>query len=140
MENLMPKLNYKDQERIAVLNPDEDFIHSITSELKNVTIDNEVDPRFPYSFMIIFVMNVSDVERIAPKVLHNLTADGVLWFCYPKKTSKRFKSDIDRDHGWKVLTDAGLHGIRMVSINQDWSAFRFRNAKYIKSTNERFTH
>jgi hypothetical protein len=140
MENLMQKLNYKGQDRIAVMNPDEEFVLSISSELKNVTIDREIDPRFPYSFMILFVKSVSEVELYTPKVLHNLVADGVLWFCYPKKTSKKFSTDIDRDHGWKVLNDAGLYGIRLVSIDQDWSAMRFRNAKYIKSTSERFTH
>jgi hypothetical protein len=71
--------------------------------------------------------------------LHNLMDDGVLWFCYPKKTSKKYSSDIDRDHGWKVLNDSGLYGIRMVAIDKDWSALRFRNKKYIKSTSNRFT-
>lgn len=140
MENLMQKLNYKGQDRIAVLNPEDEFVLSISSELKNVTIDREIDPRFPYSFMILFVKSVSEVELYAPKVLHNLVADGVLWFCYPKKSSKKFHSDLERGHGWKVLNDAGLYGIRLVSIDQDWSAMRFRNAKYIKSTSERFTH
>ena len=71
--------------------------------------------------------------------IHNLMADGVLWFCYPKKTSKKYHSDIDRDHGWKILNDSGLNGIRMVAIDKDWSALRFRNKKYIKSTSGRFT-
>ena len=65
--------------------------------------------------------------------LHNLMADGILWFCYPKKTSKKYRTDLDRDHGWKSLNDSGLFGVRMVSIDDDWSAFRFRNAKFIKS-------
>ena len=74
----------------------------------------------------------------APMILHNLMADGILWFCYPKKTSKKYKSDIDRDHGWEPLNDSGLHGIRLVAIDNDWSALRFRNKKYIKSISGRF--
>ena len=73
----------------------------------------------------------------APMILHNLMADGILWFCYPKKTSKKYKSDIDRDHGWSPLNNSGLHGIRMVAIDNDWSALRFRNIKYIKSISGR---
>jgi hypothetical protein len=65
-------------------------------------------------------------------------ADGVLWFCYPKKTSKKYSSDIDRDHGWKVLNDSGFYGIRLVAVDENWSALRFRNKKYIKSTSGRF--
>jgi hypothetical protein len=103
-----------------------------------VTIDQKIDPRYPYEFIIIFVKSVSEIEQIAPITIHNLKADGVLWFCYPKKTSKNFSSDIDRDHGWKVLNDSGFHGIRLVAIDKDWSALRFRNIKYIKSTSGRF--
>jgi hypothetical protein len=140
MKNLLDKLNYKGQERIAVLNAEESFTISLSKELKDVIIDNEIDPRYPYDFIIVFVKNVSEVKFFTPVALHNLMADGVLWFCYPKKTSKKFSSDIDRDHGWKALNDSGLHGIRMVAIDDDWSAMRFRNAKYIKSTLGRFSH
>jgi hypothetical protein len=82
--------------------------------------------------------SVSEVEQIAPVTIHNLMADGVLWFCYPKKTSKKYNSEIDRDHGWKVLIDSGFYGIRLVAIDPDWSALRFRNKKYIKSASGRF--
>jgi hypothetical protein len=139
MKNLLDKLNYKGQKRIAVINAEETFMQSISSELVDVIIDGKIDPRYPYQFIIIFVKSVSDVDQIAPMTVHNLMADGVLWFCYPKKTSKKFSSDIDRDHGWKALNDSGLHGIRMVAIDEDWSALRFRNKKYIKSTSDRFT-
>jgi hypothetical protein len=140
MENVLGKLNYKGQERIAVLNGDENFIKSFSTELGNVTIDKEIDPRYPYSFIIIFVKKIAEIDTLSPIAIHNLMADGVLWFCYPKKTSKKFSSDITRDNGWKTLNDSGLHGIRMVSIDDDWSALRFRNAKFIKSPNKRFTH
>ena len=140
MKNLLGKLNYKGQERIAVINAEESFIISLSIELKDVKIDKGIDPRYPYDFIIIFVKSVSEVEFFTPMALHNLMADGVLWFCYPKKTSKKYSSDIDRDHGWKALNDSGLHGIRMVAIDADWSAMRFRNAKFIKSAHGRFTH
>jgi hypothetical protein len=140
MKNLLGKLNYKGQERIAVINAEESFIISLSIELKDVKIDKEIDPRYPYDFIIIFVKSVSEVEFFTPMALHNLMVDGVLWFCYPKKTSKKYSSDIDRDHGWKALNDSGLHGIRMVAIDADWSAMRFRNAKFIKSAHGRFTH
>jgi hypothetical protein len=139
MKNLLDKLNYKGQKRISVLNAEENFIHLVSFELKDVVIDQKIDPRYPYEFIIIFVKSISEVEQVTPMTLHNLMADGVLWFCYPKKSSKKYRSDIDRDHGWKILNDSGLHGIRLVAIDEDWSALRFRNIKYIKSTSGRFT-
>jgi hypothetical protein len=139
MKSLLEKLNYKGQERIALINAGEDFFNLLHNELKTVSIDSEIDPRYPYEFIIIFVKSVSEVELFSPLAVHNLLADGILWFCYPKKSSKVFRADIDRDHGWKSLNESGLHGIRLVSVNDDWSALRFRNAKYIKSHNKRFS-
>jgi hypothetical protein len=139
MKKLIEKLNYKRQDRIALINSEENYYNSFSEELKDVTIDREIDPRYPYSFIVLFVKTISEIENLAPVALHNLTADGTLWFCYPKKTSKIYRSDIDRDHGWKVLNDTGIHGIRLVSVDEDWSAMRFRNIKYIKSTSGRFT-
>lgn len=138
MKNLLDKLNYKGQKRISIINAEESFIITISPDLIDVTIDKKIDPRYPYEFIIIFVKSVSEVEQIAPVTIHNLMADGILWFCYPKKTSKKYNSEIDRDHGWKVLNDSGFFGIRLVAVDENWSALRFRNKKYIKSTSGRF--
>ena len=138
MKTLLEKLNYKGNDRIAVLNSDESFTAALLMEFSTLVIDREIDPRFPYSFILIFVRNQAEIEVFTPIALHNLLCDGLLWFCYPKKSSKLFCADIDRDHGWQRLNDAGFHGIRMVSIDNDWSAMRFRNIKFIKSTSGRF--
>jgi hypothetical protein len=133
MKELLCKLNYRGQVRIALINAEEDFAVSLADELKTVMIDKEIDPRYPYSFIILFVKTIAEVEHLTPMALHNLMADGILWFCYPKKTSKKYTTDLDRDHGWKTLNDSGLYGVRMISIDDDWSGFRFRNEKFIKS-------
>jgi hypothetical protein len=137
MKNLLVKLNYKGQKRIALINAEENFTFSFSNELKDVMIDKEIDPRYPYSFIILFVKSILEVELITPIALHNLMADGILWFCYPKKSSKKYNTDLDRDHGWKALNDSGLHGVRLVSIDEDWSAMRFRNVKFIKSAHDK---
>ncbi len=138
MKSLLEKLNYKGQKRIVVINVEENFKLAPLQELKDIQIDNKIDPRYPYDFMIIFVRKVAEVKEMVPGALHNLAVDGLLWFCYPKKTSKKYSSEIDRDHGWKALNDLEFFGIRLVTIDDDWSALRFRNIRYIKSTSERF--
>ena len=138
MEELLRKLNYKGYNRIVIINAGEDFLQSVSDELRDVKIDTSIDQRCPYNFMVIFVKSIREVNDISPMALHNLTADGVLWFCYPKKTSKKLSSELERDRGWKSLNDMGFHGIRMVSVDDDWSALRFRNVKYIKSTSGRY--
>jgi hypothetical protein len=139
MNDLLTKLNYKGQKRIAVINAFERFSAFLEKELSGVQIDKDIDQRFPYEFMILFVQYVGEVELLAPKALHNLASDGILWFAYPKKTSKRISSDIDRDHGWEVLVNHGFDKVRLIGIDNDWSALRFRNVRFIKSNHGRFS-
>jgi len=138
MKELLTKLNYKGQLRIAVINAEQSFYKAVAKELKGVITDDDIDQRCPYEFMIVFVKSIAEVDLLAPVALHNLTADGVLWFCYPKKSSKKYTSNLERDKGWKALNEAGFYGIRMVSVDDDWSAMRFRNIRFIKSKSDRF--
>lgn len=138
MNDLLKKLNYKDYKRIVIINSDESEMKVLSKGLTGIQIDTEIDPRYPYEFMIVFVKQFCEVELYAPKALHNLVSDGVLWFAYPKKTSKKHSSDIDRDHGWEVLIDRGFDKVRLVSFDEDWSALRFRNVRFIKSAQNRF--
>jgi hypothetical protein len=138
MDALLAKLNYKGQKRVAIIDTPQNFIEYFENALKGVQIDNEIDPRFPYEFLVLFVRTVGDVERLAPMALHNLISDGKLWFVYPKKGSKTLRSDLDRDHGWEILTNRGLDKVRLVSVDKEWSALRFRNVRFIKSGRGRY--
>jgi hypothetical protein len=135
MESLYKKLNYKGQKRIALINCSEVFYNSSVKALPDIQIDTEIDPRYPYEFMLVFAELVIEVENLAPRALHNLVTDGILWFAYPKKTSKKScLSDLDRDHGWEVLIERGFDKVRQVAVDNDWSALRFRNVRFIKSS------
>lgn len=140
MNDLLSKLNYKGQKRIGVINASENFLKILSKEISDVHVDSEIDLRYPYEFMVIFVELVKEVETLAPKALHNLTSDGILWFAYPKKTSKKYSSDIDRDHGWEVLINHGFDKVRQVALDEEWSALRFRNIRFIKSAKNRFSN
>jgi len=54
-----------------------------------------------------------------------LKYDGLLWISYPKRSSK-VETDLTRDRGWEVMTEAGLRPVTQVSIDALWSALRFR--------------
>lgn len=133
MKKLLEKLNYKDQQRIALLNADNKFRIRFAATLKNITIDTEIDPRFPYNFIMIFVKNIAEVDQVAYTVIHNLSDDGILWFCFPRKTSTKLETDLSKDFGWKSLNDLGFHRRRLIMVNIDWSALSFKNEKYIKN-------
>lgn len=133
MMNYLEKLNYKGQERIAMINADKSFRLAPAKELKKIQIDLEVDPRYPYDFMMFFVRNPSEVEEFTYTALHNLKVDGVLWFFYPRKGSRGSVPELDRNKGWKPLNDLNFFGTRLANIDDNWSALRFRSIKFIRS-------
>ena len=64
----------------------------------------------------------------------------MVWFAYPKGTSKKYKSEINRDTGWQALGQAGFEPVRAVAIDQDWSAVRFRRVEFIKTMTRARAH
>lgn len=133
MKNLFHKLNYRGQERILIINAEKRFLRRVRAEIPGLKVDAEIDPRFPYEFMLIFVKFMKDVEELAPRAVHNLVADGVIWFAFPKYESLKPESDLDRDHGWEIMLQRGFDKVRQVNIDDNWTALRFRNIRYIKS-------
>ncbi|MCU0458640.1 MAG: hypothetical protein MUE37_06065 [Bacteroidales bacterium] len=133
MDDILKKLKYGKQERIAVLNAPGDFRERISALLPGVQIDNEINARYLYDFMIAFTPALPDVEKLGPACIHNLSDDGKLWMAYPKGTSRRFSADINRDRGWDTVEATGFRRVSQVAIDDDWSALRFRNIKYVKA-------
>lgn len=74
--------------------------------------------------VLAFAKDAAELRRVAASAARLLTADGLLWICYPKGG----KSDLSRDVLWDLLSREGLTGVTLVSIDQTWSAMRFRPA------------
>ena len=51
----------------------------------------------------------------------------------PKGNFKRLKCAINMYTGWTPLGNAGFESVRMVAIDEDWSAKRYRRVEFIKS-------
>ena len=131
MANIFKKLNLKDQNEILIVNSPESFEAEI-EQLANVKVLRELGKAKEIHFSLTFVTSRSELNKLVPKLVKKIIGDAVVWFAYPKKTSKTFTSDINRDAGWEVLGEAGFEGVRQVAIDQDWSALRFRHVDYIK--------
>jgi hypothetical protein len=54
-----------------------------------------------------------------------LLGSGNLWVLYPKGN----KADINRDSLWPILSEFGFRPISQVSVDDTWSALRFRALK-----------
>ena len=132
MHPVIKKLNYKNQEKVLVLNSPVEF-QLVLNELKDLSSVDQFIRETEYEYILIFVKKVQEIEEFSALITQNISEDAVFWVAYPKKSSKKYSSDINRDNGWQSLGDIGFEGIRQVAIDNDWSAIRFRQARLIKS-------
>jgi hypothetical protein len=126
------KLNLKDQKQILVLNAPESFEPELKA-LRGITVQRDLKSASPIEFSLAFVTTQKEVDTLGKAIAKKAEGDAVVWFAYPKGSSRKYKSEINRDSGWKVLGDAGFEPVRMVAIDEDFSAVRFRRVEFIKT-------
>jgi hypothetical protein len=140
MTPLFKKMNFKvsdatgrDQDPIAVLRAPDEFLPEIEAMREFSEVHQTAQNGLKYGFFLAFVKSAAEMTTIAKSLSKHLAEDAVFWIAYPKKSSQKYKSDINRDSGgWTVLGSLGYEGVRSVAIDEDWSALRFRNVKFIK--------
>jgi hypothetical protein len=131
MATTFQKLNFKEQNQILVINAPESFESELTS-LQDVEIKRNLDEVTEIDFALVFVTRKAEIDKLSPKLVAKARGDVILWFVYPKGTSKKYKADFNRDNGWDVMAATGYQPVRMVAIDEDWSALRYRRSIYVK--------
>jgi len=129
---IFKKLNLKDQTTIVVLNAPSSFESEIEN-LQNVTVHRNLPAPTPIIFALSFVTQQAEVDSTVKSLARLMEGDAIIWFAYPKGSSKRYTCDFNRDTGWAALGELGFEGVRQVAIDEDWSALRFRRVEFIKS-------
>jgi hypothetical protein len=132
MPDTWKKLNLKDQQQIFVLNAPASF-DSELNRLEDVTVNRSIGRTKQIDFVLAFVTKRTEIETITRKISDKAVGDAVIWFAYPKMSSKKYQCNFSRDAGWEPLGRVGLEGVRQVAIDDDWSALRFRRVEFIKT-------
>jgi len=133
MTDLWKKLNLKAQDEIFVVGAPTEFEPALAA-LPDVKIRRRFSGSKPIDFFLGFVTKETEIEKATSILRDRAVGDAVVWFAYPKRTSKRYESQIHRDRGWASLDAAGFRGVRAVAIDEDWSALRFRRTEFVKSS------
>ena len=132
MPGVFDKLNLTDQADLVVLNAPDSFDAELDT-LSGREVRRKATGSGPISFAIAFVKKQTEIEQAVKALGPRLEGDVVLWFAYPKGSSKRYTCDFNRDTGWTSVGKAGFEPVRMVAIDDDWSAIRFRRAQFIRT-------
>ena len=134
MTLLFKKLNLKDvHTEITILNAPESFRLEMELLGDAVHITESLKENSTFSFLMAFVTQQQEVNELSKLIAQTAGDDAVIWFCYPKGSSRKYKCNFNRDTGWANLGEAGFEPVRMVAIDADWSALRFRRVQHIKT-------
>jgi len=127
---IFKKLNLTDQKSICVLDAPDSFRQELSS-LKGVKVAESLLAAEELAFALAFVTRKAEVDKVAKALAKKAKGDAIVWFAYPKGTSKKYRCDFNRDTGWDVLKEGGFDTVRQVAIDEDWSALRFRRTEFI---------
>lgn len=137
MTPLFKKLNFKNHEKVLVMNSPASFETELADISKFTIIERNPNEMSAIDFVIAFVLAQEQIDKAMELIFTKLQGDAILWFCYPKGTSKKYKCNFNRDTGWATLGKHNLEGVRQVAVDEDWSALRFRKTEYIKTLTRR---
>ncbi|WP_368505158.1 DUF3052 domain-containing protein [Alkalihalophilus sp. As8PL] len=128
---IIRKLQLKDESKpILILNAPNEYAEVIEAFEAEVHTESVVGS---YSFVQVFGSSNEEIQRYARKGLAHVEEDGLVWLCYPKKSSKKYKgADCSRETVAALLADEGFEPVRQVAIDEDWSALRFKPVDKIK--------
>ena len=125
-KTLAQKLMIKEGRTLLLVNAPRGYKSLLGSLPKNVTVQQAPSP--PIDFIQVFVQNRAALEDQLPKLKPLLAPNGMLWVTYHKGTSK-IKTDIHRDTINEYAHSIGLEGVALISVNDDWSAMRFKKVE-----------
>ena len=77
--------------------------------------------------VLVFAANSQRLKEDSRPAIDAAKADRLSWIAYPK--AGRLGTDLNRDRLQELVAPLGIQGVRLVSIDDVWSAMRFRPKK-----------
>ena len=126
--SLMKKLRIQAGQRVLILNPPAGYVETLGDLPEGVKLSDK--PEGTFDFVHLFVRDSNELGDLAPEAMAAVAYDGLLWISYPKRSSK-VETDLTRDVLWELMMETGLRPVTQVSIDDVWSALRFRPAEKV---------
>ncbi len=126
---LVKKLGIKPKQHITILNAPDGYREQLGELPADVELATTLNGIF--DLVHVFVRDKAEIDQYAPTAIQAIKPGGLLWFSYPKKSAK-IPTDISRDVGWDAVLNAGWRPVTLISIDDVWSAFRFRPLSEVK--------
>ena len=108
---------------------------ALEKEFVKLNFKTLLDSKIKSTNTLVFINNHKEYLNFLKNKLQNIETDSVLWFAYPKGTSK-IKTDINRDTIRMTGQEFGITTVTAISIDDTWSALRFRPIDRVGNNNQ----
>jgi hypothetical protein len=98
---------------------------AIEQEFIRLGFETVLDKKTKSTNTLVFIYDNKELLDFLKNKLLLIEPDSVLWFAYPKGTSK-VKTDINRDTIRVTSEGFGITTVTAISIDDTWSGLRFR--------------
>jgi hypothetical protein len=98
---------------------------SLAKEFESLGFSTTMSKSVRSENTLLFINNKEEALNLLTTFLKSIVFDSVFWIAYPKGTSK-IKTDINRDSLRILAEEFGITTVTAVSIDDTWSALRFR--------------
>jgi len=119
---LAKKLGIREGSRIALVNAPKDF-QSLLGELPD-NVQFLKRPTKSLDIILLFVVTERVLARDFAKLSATLTANGMIWIAWPKKSSG-VVTDLSFERVQRIGLDAGLVDVKICAIDETWSGLKF---------------
>ena len=110
-------------QRVLILNAPEGHLDELGPLPEGIELARA--PGGILDFVHVFAKDLEELEKLVPVAAEAVKHDGLFWVSYPKRSSS-VESDLSRDVVWKAVAKTGRRPVTQVSVNEVWSAIRFR--------------
>ena len=119
---LAKKLGIKEGCCIAVINAPNDFESTLEQLPSGVEFVKR--PTKALDIILLFVLTERALARDFAKLAARLTATGMIWIAWPKKSSG-VSTDLSFERVQRIGLDAGLVDVKICAIDETWSGLKF---------------
>jgi len=123
--SLYKKLRLHTVQQALVLNAPDGYVNQLGDLPEGIDLAMSAGAGQKYEFVQVFIKDRAEYDQFVSTAREAVITDGLLWICYPKKSAK-LKSDLSRDILWEMTKGTGIRPVTQISIDDTWSALRFR--------------
>jgi hypothetical protein len=131
---LPEKLQIKPNKSWVFFNAPQNYLPIIEPLPDGVSVSYDLSGKF--DGVQLFVNNSTELSASLKEIASVLKPDTIFWITYPKKSSG-IKSDLEMMGSWDEPAAYGLTIVTSVSVNETWTALRFKPLGQVKPSDSR---